>query len=70
MGWNHRLVKHSSKHGDWLQIHEVYYDSDGNVNGITKEAIEVLGEDVRGIELTLEKMKECLSKPILNYDDF
>jgi len=68
--WNHRLIRHSSKHGDWLQIHEVYYNEDGTTNGITKEAISIVGEDIKGIKWTLEKMKECLDKPILNYDDF
>lgn len=65
MGWNHRILAHEYKGEIYLQIHEVYYDDDGNPKSYTSEAISVGGESLKSITWTLNKMLQCRSKPIL-----
>lgn len=71
MGWNHRVLAHKYREEVYLQIHEVFYDENGIPNGYTAEPITIGAEDIKGIRWTLNKMKECLKKPILwAGDDF
>ena len=71
MGWNHRVLAHKYQEEVYLQIHEVLYDENGIPNGYTAEPITIAAEDIKGIRWTLNKMKECLKKPILwAGDDF
>lgn len=65
MSWNHRILAHDTDGEIYLQIHEVYYDKEGVPDGYTMNAIAVSGEDLDSIKWTLDKMKECLEKPIL-----
>ena len=60
--WNHRVVKTKDGEDDWYSIHEVFYDKDGNVNGITKEPISVGGNTIEELKWTLTKMLESLDK--------
>jgi len=47
-------------------IVEVYYDDDGKITGWTQDAIGVYScEGVEGVKWTLQKMIECLDKPVL-----
>jgi hypothetical protein len=62
MSWNHRVLAHKD---GYLQIHEVYYKEEGIPYSYTSNAIGASGESLEDIEWTLNKMKECLSKPIL-----
>jgi len=64
-GWNHRILAHKYKDEIFLEIHEVYYDSDGKPNGYTEKPISVGGENLKAITWVLNKMKECRKKPIL-----
>lgn len=81
MGWNYRVMKHSSKNmctGEteiWFGIHEVYY-RDADVDDLTVEVnettytvepVRVFSEDIEGLWWTLEKMLEGLDKPILEF---
>lgn len=71
MSWNFRVLKHDIKGEVYFAIHEVYYDDDNTPNSCTTEPINLgLFENVEGLEWTLEKIKEGLKKPILNYSDF
>ena len=65
MGWNHRVLAHKHKDEVYFEIHEVLYDESGIPNGYTEKGITVGGETVKGMLWTLNKMKECLKKPIL-----
>ena len=70
MGWNHRVLAKEFifENGEkeiYFDIHEVYYDADGKPDGYTKNPILVGGENIKDIKWTLNKMKECLKKPIL-----
>lgn len=66
MSWNHRVLAHKQDDGGiYLKIHEVYYDENHVPNGYTSTAISLGSEDLTGLSWTLNKMKECLKKPVL-----
>ena len=46
-------------------IHEVHYDGAGTILGWTASPIAVCGDTPDGLRWQLDKMSECLSKPIL-----
>lgn len=74
MTWNHRVMRHESgpigfcDDGCWYGIHEVYYDEQGNVDGYTKDAL-VTGDNIEDLKWALQKMLECLEKPVLEYEE-
>ncbi len=80
MSWNYRLVYHPpSKYKvgetefdreEYLAIHEVYYDKDGNPDNMTIDEIVTgdEGEDsLISLKWILEHQLEALEKPILGY---
>ncbi len=85
MVWNHRVVRRvfpipevmRKEYGEteiMLYIHEAHYDPvgdklDGKVNGITEDAVCIMGEDVESLRWVLNKMLEALDKPVLDYDE-
>lgn len=69
MSWNHRVLLHELDNElniihNILQVHEVYY-ADGKPNGYTSNPITINGENPDELEWTLNKIKDCLKKPIL-----
>jgi hypothetical protein len=70
MSWNHRILAHKDGDRMYFQIHEVYYDKDGNPDGYTANGVSVGAESLDGINWVLDKIKECTNKPILLADDF
>ncbi len=65
MSWNHRVLAHKYESGEIeFNIHEVHYEGDVPV-AYTKKPIPVLGESLKSLRWTLNKMKECLKKPVL-----
>ena len=79
--WNHRIMLHKAgsveknpalKWGEYLAIHEVHYDDNGNPEMASKDALGILGDEgkdsLSSIKWILEKMMEALDKPILDYD--
>ena len=84
MSWSHRVIRHKYPHTEdrwWYGIHEVYYDKDGNPNFYTTDPIGIGAEEYADPELqdndykaqirwTLEKILECLDKPVLAPEDF
>ncbi len=72
MGWNHRIIKETCKihNEDSYSIHEVHYDKDtGLPNASTKDPITITAEDLKGLAWTINKLKECLDKPVLQWDE-
>lgn len=69
MGWNHRIIKEVCQvTGEtYLAIHEVYYNND-IPNSATIQPITILGEDISSLIWTVDKIKECLGKPILEWN--
>jgi hypothetical protein len=73
MTWNHRLLateyESVGSKETYFQIHEVYYDEDGKPNGYTANPITIGGDSIDGLRWTVDRIKECLEKPILWGDD-
>ena len=65
MSWNHRVLASQYKDGIYLRVHEVYYDKDLVPDSYTAEPVTIGSEDFTGVKWTINKMKECLKKPIL-----
>jgi len=64
--WNHRiLVSETDTDYPLFEIHEVFYNDEGILDGYTESPVHVSAENVEGIEWVLEKMKEALKKPVL-----
>lgn len=74
MGWNHRVVRHvnpsplDKDEEYYYQVHEVYYNSDGEVTMMTKEGVSPYGNNIEDLTEILEWMTKALTKPILDYD--
>ena len=74
MMWNHRVVKYETRNlfGDpdvGYAIHEVFYDQDGNVNGMTSNAVAPWGDTKDELRHDLLRMLEALNKPDLELPD-
>lgn len=63
--WNYRILAHEYKDEVYLEIHEVYYDDNGNPNGYSERPSPVCSETIKGITWTLNRMSESRKKPIL-----
>jgi hypothetical protein len=71
MSWNYRVLAHKYEEEIYFEIHEVYYDENGILNGYKEKPVTISGENIKGMRWALNKMKECLKKPILwAGDDF
>jgi len=72
-GWNNRVMHQTFKSAggseEWYQIHEVYYDKDGNIDGYTKDAIAPGGNTIDELRTELERMLKCLDKSVLEYQE-
>ena len=80
MSWNYRVVeKNITDKVDCsditydttvYEIHEVYYDRDGNITMWSSEAISPYGEgDIKDLECDIKRMLEAFSKPALKESD-
>ena len=69
MEHNHRLLAHETNGRTHFQIHEVHYDGSGEPHSYTPYPVCVVGDDIFSVDLTLNKMKACMKKPILHAGD-
>lgn len=69
MGWNYRVLAHEVGKNVEFKIHEVYYNEDGIPDSCTVESCRMEVEDINDFKFMLDKMSECLTKPILYGDD-
>jgi hypothetical protein len=65
MTWNYRIM---NKNG-LLGVHGVYYDGDGNIQGMDQDPNAPQAETIDELRTVLELMLEALEKPILDYDE-
>lgn len=71
MGWNYRLMEHTSDKGHkWLGIHEVFYtDDEGKIFAWTQDSMGIPGETYEEILESLEFIKKDISnQSILDYN--
>lgn len=77
MTWNYRVVeKNIADKVDCsyitydttvYEIHEVYYDKDGNISMFSADPISPYGNDLDDLAKDLEKIKEALKKSVCKY---
>lgn len=65
MTWNYRVL---IKDGQY-NIHEVYYDDDGNPEAFTEEPVGPSGESPEELKKDLQYFSEALSLPVLDYNE-
>jgi hypothetical protein len=53
----------------FFEIHEVYYDETGRVDGITAFASAPMGNTVEELREELQMMLRALDAPVLEYDE-
>jgi hypothetical protein len=73
MSWNYRVVKTVTKIplGDTdisYGIHEVYYDSNGDIISISEGLAHPISDDLEGLQWNLERMIEACKKPVIDYN--
>lgn len=66
MSWNYRVVKHINDKEELFQIHEVYYNDDGNPEMITETGSSPFGENIQDLSHTMIHMLSALTKPVLD----
>jgi hypothetical protein len=65
--WNHRVMKHAN--GDErpiYQVHEAFYDDDGNLKSWTAEPVCVTTDSVPDILTVLSMMAGAVDRPVLD----
>jgi hypothetical protein len=66
--WNHRIVSTVDEMGsEYLELVEVFYDSDGHPYAYG--AATIGSEDVDGLYIQVERFKKSLDSPILKYPE-
>lgn len=74
MSWNYRVVKRTEKSKFFAEpvisygIHEVYYDENGKINGVTEEPIRISGDDHLELYDTVDRIVKCLNKKTVVYE--
>lgn len=69
MHWNHRVIKHTYKDGYvYFGIHEVFYNSKGEIYGYSNEPIDLSENSLDDLRLTLQQMLRCLDEEVLEAD--
>lgn len=65
--WNHRVVHkyHEKSDSHTYQIHEVYYDDNGEIEGWTESAMEPFGETPSELREDIRYFIKAFQKPIL-----
>ena len=67
MTWNYRVVSRQDRDdlSEQFGIHEVYYDSSGQIEAWTEEPCTPFGESLAELTADMELMGQALSKPPL-----
>jgi hypothetical protein len=74
MSWNYRLVKTTEKSKFFAEpvisygIHEVYYNKDGKINGVTEKPVRIIGDNHLELYDTVNRIVECLNKKTVVYE--
>ena len=69
MTWNHRVIKRKYDTGEtYYAVHEVYYDDSGKPSSVTVLPVGIFEDTIDDLAITIDRLRECLSKPVLDYD--
>ncbi len=67
--WNYRAVKKMVGGDAEFGIYSVYYDDEGQANGVSVEPANVMCYSNEDLAATLELMQECLKQPTLIWEE-
>lgn len=68
--WNYRVVKRADIEGEETYgIHEVYYNDDGSIQGITAQPVGISSESEQGLKEVIGMMQEAFAKKVLAIGD-
>lgn len=65
MSWNFRVIKKKTNDEEYYEIHEVYYNKNGEIDYRSVEPISPFGHTKAELADSLLKMTACLKKPVL-----
>lgn len=66
--WNYRVIEKGTEDYKYYEIHEVYYDVDGNIIAWTENPVNLYIETVSDIKSLMKRFKKAVKKPILRID--
>ena len=65
--WNYRVIKHDTDENIVYQVHEVYYNDRGEIDGFTEDAVHASGESFEELLSDLDMMvKDAKNRPVLS----
>jgi len=71
MSWNYRVtrerVEHDGEVSHLYEIREVYSDANGQPQSISTCSIAPMGESIAELSRDLDRMREALDRPIVEY---
>jgi hypothetical protein len=73
MPWTHRIIKKTEMR-EYLEnsittygVHQVYIDENGDISRIEDNPMPIFDESVDKLKDTIEKIQDCLKKPVIDY---
>lgn len=71
MSWNYRIVKRTYENEVTYTVHTAWYGKgEDDPHSIGADPMYPIGENLDELLIDLDRMKEALNKPVLNYEDF
>ena len=68
--WNHRVIAFQQDDEMIFEIHEVHYDQESNPETYNESATGVRGNRYSDLQWVLAEMQSCLTKPVLDGDNW
>jgi len=65
MSWNYRVLAFEQDKEIYFEIHRVFYDKNKKPEVYAIGSSSVGAESIKGIKWVLNRMKDCIKKPIL-----
>lgn len=69
MSFNFRVVGKTVHGTPYFEVHEVYYDSSGEIIGYAENPVTIGGESIEDLHWYLDKIKVALDKPVLRFKE-
>jgi hypothetical protein len=67
--WNYRVIYTPTNQENSFAIHEVFYNDEGLPIGATKNPVELGASSMEDLQLTVDRLKDAMDKPILCGDE-
>ena len=66
--WNYRILEKKNEYHTYYEIHEVYYDKDGNIIAWTENPVDLYLESISDLKFLMKRFKKAAKKPILRIE--